>query len=467
MRIAQQAELIKAHFVPWMEQLGGAVYIASDLVHLYKLAANTTQSPRLAVFFEGEVCSRGDDSVSAYLGRVDRSWWVMVSRGRGFNAERGDSLTKTVQNSPPLYTLVEQARDIIRTMLDVSVELPVDYKGIEPVPARSEQEIVDAYLIKFMLASDLPVPQAEPEGNVDLEDYASQWGIALQEEQVWRSIDASYDGSDVIVCTTSGAVNYKSNNTGGSWDSIGGVFMSDVAVAPDGDTMVYARGAVGAEAFYSDDGGENFSQSSISPVSRFFSTMDAADSLIVAGGSDFNYVFRSTDGGANYTTPLQVVNGCVAPVHGSALSTAAIGYVMFTGNSSARIYKSTDSGTTWNALGASNGLGMTNGLACSADGSKIVVGCGTSLKLSTNGGTSFTTILTGGLIGDVSMSEDGEVILVSFSTGSPQISTDGGDTWTEITEVPEGNYPTCAVSGNGLVRYLCLSGGYIYKQVTT
>lgn len=163
MNLARQANTIVEALREWASSEGGKAFVASDIVHMWEIAYQTTAGTRAILLYAGEDI-RGDFSVAAALGRVDRKWILAITRGRGFAAQRGDSLTKTVQNARPLFDLAEEARDIIRCIRDVSVELPVDYRGIEPMSKiYPEESIVDGYMIHFTTANDLPMQEVQPD----------------------------------------------------------------------------------------------------------------------------------------------------------------------------------------------------------------------------------------------------------------------------------------------------------------
>lgn len=151
--VADQANAIRNNLDALAHQDGGKALVASDLAHMWAMAWVKSDSPRIIVCYTGEQV-RGPFAIAAYTHRVDRSFIVMVTRGRGFNAERGDSLTATVGNARPLFTLAEESRDAIRAMLDISQEWPVDYKSMRNYQAG--EIALDAYIIEFSVATDLP-----------------------------------------------------------------------------------------------------------------------------------------------------------------------------------------------------------------------------------------------------------------------------------------------------------------------
>ena len=133
---------------------GGGVFIASDIVNMWEQAYNASNKLRVILCCTGEEI-RGDFTIAAYCHRVDRQFVALVTRGRSFTPDRGAGLTETIQNAAPLFDMVEVVRDKIRSMLDNSEELPVDYKGFHSVPPETGL-VIDAYQINFSLVADLP-----------------------------------------------------------------------------------------------------------------------------------------------------------------------------------------------------------------------------------------------------------------------------------------------------------------------
>lgn len=157
-----QANWIKQVLSGWAQSEGGIAQVAHDLNHMWELAFNTSKVPRCMICFVGEDI-RGDFSIAAATSRVDRHYVVLVTRGKGYTANRGDTLTQDIGEARPFYDLLEEARDLIRVLqFDASVTeadsgLPVDYHGIKP--ALPEDYPLDAYLIEFSIGTQLGVPE--------------------------------------------------------------------------------------------------------------------------------------------------------------------------------------------------------------------------------------------------------------------------------------------------------------------
>ncbi len=165
MSIISQANAMANKLLPWCQQeSAGTAVVVSDLLHMWQQAFQSNGKLRVLICLFGEE-ARGDFPTAAATHRVDRHWVVAVTRGRGFVANRGDTLTDTTGNNKPLYQLTEQVRDIIRSMLDASVESPVDYRGFKPMTAPTG-ELIDGYLLEVVLVDDLPAIVSTPPNQI-------------------------------------------------------------------------------------------------------------------------------------------------------------------------------------------------------------------------------------------------------------------------------------------------------------
>lgn len=169
MTIVQTANRFKEVLSPWAESSGGTVEVVFDLTELWATAYKASEKPRILICYNGELI-RGDFSVAALTRRVDRQWVVAITRGRGFNNKRGQSLTDTKNNAEPFYDSVETVRDYIRCAIGVSEENQrtenpasgtADFKAIRPMD--NGELIIDGYIIEFSTAADLPEVATTPE----------------------------------------------------------------------------------------------------------------------------------------------------------------------------------------------------------------------------------------------------------------------------------------------------------------
>jgi hypothetical protein len=160
--ISEQALAIKAALDTWATAEHGQCVIACNVYGMWEMASNQSQGPRAILCYFGET-PRGDFPTAAILGRVDRHWQLAVTRPQGPAYQRGAQLTDTLGNNRPFYDLVDEARDIIRTMLlDPNyTERPIDYRGTKSMQMVNGQ-VLDGYIIEFSIGTQLQMVSASP-----------------------------------------------------------------------------------------------------------------------------------------------------------------------------------------------------------------------------------------------------------------------------------------------------------------
>ncbi len=160
--VAFQLNFILQNLKDWAKNEGGLAVIVKDYADMFETAFKCT-GPRLLICFEGEDL-RGPQEWAAVASRVDRHYAVLVSRGEGMTAHRGETLTEDSKSGRPFYTLVEEARDLIRVIYfdpdvtEATPQTPIDYHGIEPVMLNGY--FLDAYLIRFSIGTQLGQPKS-------------------------------------------------------------------------------------------------------------------------------------------------------------------------------------------------------------------------------------------------------------------------------------------------------------------
>jgi hypothetical protein len=153
MTIDGQTKLLLRALEPWATANAGSVKVANDRPHLFQLLGTSPGAPRAAVYFVEE--KPRSKKFNDIAGRVDRKFWVCISRGRGFKAEPGRSLTEGVAGGKPMFILVEEAREEVRGARQEDIdEIRPYYKGTYPIEL--EGATVDAYYIEVVLAADIP-----------------------------------------------------------------------------------------------------------------------------------------------------------------------------------------------------------------------------------------------------------------------------------------------------------------------
>lgn len=154
MKIAEQLKAFQTVLGKWAGKLGGSCRIAGDRSQLVGILSQAPGAPRVVLVFINEV-PRGEMD-AAEESRVDRELWAILSRGRGFKADSGDSLTEGSGGGKPMFDLAEEARDLIRTtMLDPERnERLIYYKGIYQFEMAEELK-TDAVYISFGIGTDI------------------------------------------------------------------------------------------------------------------------------------------------------------------------------------------------------------------------------------------------------------------------------------------------------------------------
>jgi hypothetical protein len=129
----------------------GHAFVCSDLTHLWQLLFQKDNALRILIMYNGETFRETSPGLDI-LGRVDRHFMVVVSRGRGLNVERGVPLyTDTSAGGPALYSWVEKVRDYCRALIFDSewTEQPTYPKSVEPFNTQGAPLIIDAYTVHF------------------------------------------------------------------------------------------------------------------------------------------------------------------------------------------------------------------------------------------------------------------------------------------------------------------------------
>lgn len=160
-KISDQAEIIRQVLAEYTDTRGGYSKVMANMAHLWEELFVVSEKPRCLVVYNGED-SRGGFNQANTLHRVDRQWQVVVVRGHGFK-------NLMSEGTEPFYDSLETIREIIRKLLNISEEFPIDYKAIKPLPnvgtGQTANVFMDAYLISFSTANDIPAILTEqPEG---------------------------------------------------------------------------------------------------------------------------------------------------------------------------------------------------------------------------------------------------------------------------------------------------------------
>lgn len=154
MTIREQVKLVETALQEWAKGNGGRVFIAADALDCIEQLRMRPGKATAAVLWQTEE-PRGDVDI---LGRVDRGFKAVVSRGRGLKLQPGESLTDGTSGGEPMFDLVEQVREIVLALRLDDDALPQEdqvptYKGTGPFEVNGT--LLDASEVRFGLAAQI------------------------------------------------------------------------------------------------------------------------------------------------------------------------------------------------------------------------------------------------------------------------------------------------------------------------
>jgi hypothetical protein len=177
-------------------------------------------------------------------------------------------------------------------------------------------------------------------------------------------------------------------------------------------------------------------------ASDYHGVAASADGVrMYAVGNGLTGVWASSDYGR---TLVQVSSSGTTGLSGSwfAVACSANGKIVYAEPyAGGTIRKSTDSGVNWTATGTSatkvpiacsaDGNTLLTGVACSGNGTYLARVSGGAVQVSNNGGSSWTSVVTGATC--VAASSDCTKLVVGVSNGLLYASSDLGASWTTLT----------------------------------
>jgi photosystem II stability/assembly factor-like uncharacterized protein len=209
---------------------------------------------------------------------------------------------------------------------------------------------------------------------------------------------------------------FKSTNGGSTFSLTGTLpgtpyYVYSVAVHQTNPNYVYAGTLYGV--YRSTDGGSSWVQTSTGNYNYSISTTPANTSLLYSGG--YGVIYRSTDAGATWTSSATGLAGYY--FYGLAASRTLANRVYATNNTD--FYRSTDTGASWayahNGLNAAPISAMAN--APSAPGTIYVDDEGASMYRTTNSGATWNPLtkpLTCGQLCDFGVDYDDPNTVLAF-----------------------------------------------------
>lgn len=160
--ISETLNALVENLQTWVGQYSGKATQVSNLKDLWETPSLNSQSPRVLVCFNSEQARGSFEDLAAWH-RVDRTFQVAVTKGRGYLANRGDSLSNPDAVELPFLDALEEVRDQLRCMLGISEEMPsIDYKNMR-MSNMMGNLVVDSAIIEFSVAADIPFIGTQPQ----------------------------------------------------------------------------------------------------------------------------------------------------------------------------------------------------------------------------------------------------------------------------------------------------------------
>jgi len=260
---------------------------------------------------------------------------------------------------------------------------------------------------------------------------------------------------------------YRSTDGGQNWTQLGVINAYSIAISPNyaTDKTVFVGNPHGI--YKSIDGGQNWTQVSNMDggFSIAISPTYATDATLFAINANL-YVFKSTDGGQNWTE----IDGSFSS---GLLPAGFVRFIAFSPNYATdktvfagsfgiyNLYKSTDGGQNWTQIGVNNGLpdgGITSVIISPNYATDNTVFADTDyygIYKSTDGGQNWTQLNSGllnGTVYSVAISPNyvnDETVFAGTAGAGVYKSTDGGQNWTQLNSgLLSADVPSVAISPN-------------------
>jgi hypothetical protein len=291
--------------------------------------------------------------------------------------------------------------------------------------------------------------------------FAQTWTLTTAPTTNWTSVAMSADGSTFVAGVQNGTI-YTSTNSGVLWvpSVLPVAYWTSVTASADGRVLLAVNNLAGTNGglYVSTNWGETWTNSF--PFSGdWWAAASSADGtrLIVVGLSRPS--LASTNSGATWA---------VIPVSGDYIASSADGMKLVT-TQDEFIHTSSDGGATWTNLPSPDGDANLGEVACSANGTELVLAA-TSLSavsVSTNSGATWAFTTVYGLRCVVASSAGGSRLVAASIEGPLHSSTDSGLTWSANSVTTSNNNwiaVACSADGTRLVAAAYM-GGSIYTAI--
>ena len=280
----------------------------------------------------------------------------------------------------------------------------------------------------------------------------------------WYNAGVSSDLSTIVclVWTSTGGNNiyslWKTTNLGTTWTrfevTLGGGYIRNMAASYD---LKYVIMAVNGDYVYtSTNSGTTYTRQTSMGIGNWGNVATSQDGTVLAAVNINNSIWVSTNSGGTWQqTAAGQIYICRVSSTGQPMY-----YIYNTG----QIYKSTDRGSTWSTMSNSPFV-YWQSLSISSNGNILLGGTrGSSIFVSTDAGNTWTTVTgvtTGSRVRSTYMSSSGVYMIVGSDSGT-WLSTNTGSTWRQLTNIPG---PRCAISDNGQVIISVSTSGTVQISI--
>ncbi len=314
--------------------------------------------------------------------------------------------------------------------------------------------------------------------------FAQTWTQSSAPITTWNSVASSADGTKLFAINyilpeppfLPASPMYVSTNSGATWNptELPSYYFNYVACSADGEKVTATSPIYDFTPFWSSsDSGVTWTSegSFLGPYSEDWSCICCSadgNKIFAANGTNF---YVSLDSGATWTPTSTSTRGW------SYVAASADGTKLVAGMFDDTVYTSTNSGSSWFAVGPTNEY-WWGGVASSADGCKLVAASWSSYNFNNNGiGGPIYTSNDSGLTWiptsapflnwqSVASSADGTKLVAAVKGGQIYASTNSGVTW-QAANVPSTNWQSIASSADGNKLVAVVGNGGIWTSQTT
>ena len=279
------------------------------------------------------------------------------------------------------------------------------------------------------------------------------------DKAVWTKLGAANASWNGIAMSTNGGVVAVASASNLSISTDGGTTLTNaagipgsgnykaVAVSDDGSEVLVARGT----QLYTYSGGSW--AATTSPALSWMSVASSADGVKLVGVASGAKVHVSTNSGTTWSA-------VGAARDWQAVASSADGTKLAAAVYNGLIYTTTDGGTNWTARGSVNRYWTS--IASSADGTKLAATeVNGQIHISADGGATWTARESDRAWSSIAMSADGKLLVAGVLGGSLYYSDDSGATWSAKDEARV--WGSVAISADGGNAIGAVLDGALYQ----